>query len=149
MWACCVSSHNEGPNLEPKTLPGLAALARPGSSAARTLVGERSPSMGLWPNSASLAVSVTLTLGWCRWRDGSGADPEAVPARVDVSRTCIQLHPFWIANEAIQHVQKRHLPWSGIRLDDQYDQKHEHNRHDLDRRIVRRQRDRERHHRNP
>ena len=61
MYACCVSSRKErGSFPEPKSPPGSAALAMPGSSAARTLLGDRSPSLGRWPNSASLAVSVAL-----------------------------------------------------------------------------------------
>ena len=63
MYACCVSSRSEGTNLEPKPPPGFSVLTRPGSSAARALVGGRS-SLGLLPNSpASLAVSVALLVG--------------------------------------------------------------------------------------
>ena len=76
MNACCVSSHSEALNLEPEPSPGLAAWARPGPSAARTLFGDRSPSLGLWPNSASLAVSVALLVGASLaglWDDAGGA----------------------------------------------------------------------------
>ena len=85
MYACCVSSHSEGTNLEPKPPPGFSVLTRPGSSAARALVGGRS-SLGLLPNSpASLAVSVALLVGTFfakpgLW-DGSGGAKELEPIR--------------------------------------------------------------------
>ena len=78
MYACCVSSRSEGTNLEPKPPPGFSVLTRPGSSAARALVGG--------PNSpASLAVSVALLVGTFfakpgLW-DGAGGAKELEPIR--------------------------------------------------------------------
>ena len=104
MYACCVSSHNErGSFLEPETPPGSAALAM--GSSVRTLLGDRSPSLGLlglWPTSASLAVSASVAsvalgtfLAGGFWAGGGPKEAELIRKQnLPTSRcvTCTTLH---------------------------------------------------------